>query len=65
MVQMHELAQYQMAAETVCRRMGVDPWDFITTFVGPAPRWVEYAVRMHEMRLMAEAMHSFGIPMYS
>lgn len=62
MIQQWELSQYQFAAEQMCQRLGVSPHEMVMDAQGMhVPRWVEYAVRMHELRTMIDVMRQQGI----
>ena len=64
MIQPWELSQYQFAAEQMCQRLGVSPHEMTMDSTGmQVPRWVEYATRMHEHRVMLEAMRQAGVPL--
>lgn len=61
MIQQWQLDHYQSAAREVCSRMGEHPDEQVSDDRGqPMPRWMVYAVRMHELRLMMSAMDAFG-----
>ena len=60
-IQTWELNQYQYAAEQMCHRLGVNPYEGVSTVDGMQPAWMQYAVRMHELRLMMELLRSSGV----
>jgi hypothetical protein len=62
-IQTWELSQYQYAAEQMCFRIGVSPYEAVNTVDGTQPAWMQYAVRMHELRLMVEMMRNAGVPL--
>lgn len=56
-----EVSMYRAAAMAVCQRMNEHPEDLVQHESGATvPRWVSYAIRMHQMRLMQAAMMDFG-----
>lgn len=63
-IQAWELTQYQYAAEQMCYRLNVNPHEQVFGPLGEAPRWTEYAIRMHEFRVMTEAMRLSGLPLF-
>jgi hypothetical protein len=56
-----ELQQYRAAAAEVIRRLGGDPNEQVLFPDGNIhPLWMGTAVKMHELRLMQEAMRVYG-----
>lgn len=63
-IQSWELSQYQYPAEQLCMRLGESPHEMTAAHDGThVPRWVGYATRMHELRLMVDQMRQAGIPL--
>lgn len=64
MIHSWELSQYQYAAEQMCQRLGENPHEMVMDEAGRhAMRWMGYAIKMHELRLMADLMRQAGIPL--
>ena len=63
-IQNWELSQYQYAAEQMCQRLGESPHEMLMDENGQhVPRWMGYAIKMHELRLMVDLMRQDGIPL--
>lgn len=64
MIQTWELGQYQHAAEQMCQKLGEAPHETLMDEGGQhVPRWVGYAIKMYELRLMADLMRQHGMPL--
>lgn len=62
-VQQWEVNNFQAQAEEMCRRLGEDPNQMLMDANGfHFPRWMNYATRMAEFRVMVEVMRNFGAP---
>jgi hypothetical protein len=60
-VQDWELQQYHTAASAVVARLGDEPTEHIKSHDGCVKqRWIVQAVKMHELRLMLDAMRDYG-----
>lgn len=60
-IQEWELQQYQQSAQHVIQRMGGNPFDPVEWPDGTIkPQWMMIAIRMHEMRLMQQALADYG-----
>lgn len=56
-----ELQAYQMAAQSVVQRLGGNPNEPVEWPDGSTkPLWMMHAVKMHELRLMQDAMQQYG-----
>lgn len=61
-IQDWELAQYQGPAIEFVHRLGGDPNQMVEFPNGMhKPLWMNYAVRMYELRLMNELLRQFGM----
>lgn len=60
-VQEWELQNYQMAASAVVQRLGGNPTEPVEWPDGSIkPLWMLQATKMHELRLMQQAMADYG-----
>ena len=60
-MQQWEVEMYRAAALDVCQRMQEQSDDLVQHESGATvPRWVAYAISMHQMRLMQSALMNYG-----